>query len=219
MKLVIVGAGELARLAHLAFAEESDYEVAACAVSREYAGEARLGDLPVAMLEELETSHPPEKHHVFVAIGYRGVNRPRRAVVEDLRARGYTLATFRSPHCHVARDVELRPNTFLFEGVIVQPFVTLGDDVIVWSGAVIAHDTDVGSHCFIGPNASISGNVTLGENCFVGINATIRDGVAVAPDCVIGAGAVIKSDTQPGEVYSAVATQASSKSSAEYDRL
>jgi sugar O-acyltransferase (sialic acid O-acetyltransferase NeuD family) len=219
MKLVIVGAGELARLAHVAFVHDSDYDVVACAVSREYAAEARLGELPVVALEELETSHPPSEHELFVAVGYRRVNRRRRELVEGLRGRGYTLASFRSPHAYVARDVELRPNTFLFEGVIVQPFVQLGEDVIVWSGALIAHDTRVGDHCFIAPNASISGNVTLGENCFVGINATIRDGVKIAPDCVIGAGAVIKADTQPGEVYATVPTQPSSKPSSEYDEL
>jgi sugar O-acyltransferase (sialic acid O-acetyltransferase NeuD family) len=219
MKLVLVGAGDLARLAYPAFAAEDAFDVVACAVSREYVGAAELESLPVVAFEDLEQTHPPDSHSLFVAVGYRRVNRGRRELFEEARSRGYTLAVHRSPHAYVAPGVELRANTFVFEGAIIQPFVTLGEDVIVWSGAVVAHDTRVGDHCFIAPNASISGKVTLGDNCFVGINATIRDGVTIAPDCVIGAGAVIKHDTQPGEVYSARATAASARSSSDYDDL
>lgn len=219
MKLVLVGAGDLARLVHRAFAADDAFDVVACAVSRDYVGSSQLAELPVVAFEDLEQTHPPDSHSLFVAVGYRRVNRGRRELFEAARARGYTLAAYRSPDAYVAPDVEVRANTFVFEGAIIQPFVTLGEDVIVWSGAVVAHDTRVGDHCFIAPNASISGKVTLGDNCFVGINATIRDGVTVAPDCVIGAGAVIKHDTQPGEVYSARQTPASARSSSDYDDL
>lgn len=219
MKLVLVGAGDLARLAYRGFADDDAFDVVACAVSREYVGKARLESLPVVAFEDLEQTHPPDAHALFVAVGYRRVNRGRRELFDAARARGYSLAAYRSPHAYVAADVELRANTFVFEGAIIQPFVTLGEDVIIWSGAVVAHDTRVGDHCFIAPNASISGKVTLGENCFVGINATIRDGVTVAPDCVIGAGAIIKHDTQPGEVYSARMTVVSPRPSSDYDDL
>ena len=219
MKLVLVGAGELARLALLSFTRDSPYDVVACAVTREFVEGARLGSLPTLAFEDLERTHPPDSHALFVAVGYRRVNRGRRELFRDARNYGYALATFRSPQAYVAPDVELGDNTFVFEGAIIQPVVTMGVDVIVWSGAVIAHDTRVGDHCFIAPNASISGNVTLGENCFVGINATIRDGVTIARDCVIGAGAVIKHDTQPGEVYSAPMTAVSKRTSGEYDEL
>jgi len=219
MKLVLVGAGELARLAFFSFSRESSYDVVACAVTREFVDTAQLASLPIVAFEGLERTHPPDSHALFVAVGYRRVNRGRRELFGAARDRGYTLATFRSPHAYVAPDVELGENTFVFEGAIIQSFVTMGEDVIVWSGAVIAHDSRVGDHCFIAPNASISGNVTLGENCFVGINATIRDGVTIAPDCVIGAGAIIKHDTQPGEVYSAPMTSVSKRPSGEYDDL
>jgi len=219
MKLVLFGAGELARLAYIGFANESAYDVVACALTREYISSAAVGDLPVVPFENLEQTHPPDSHALFVAVGYRHVNRDRRLLVEDATARGYSLAIFSSPQAHVAADVELRPNTFIFEGVIIQPFATVGRDVIVWSGALVAHDSHVGDHCFIGPNASISGNVTLGDNSFVGVNATIRDGVTIAPDCIIGAGAVIKHDTRPGEVYIASSTPVASRTSSEYDNL
>jgi sugar O-acyltransferase (sialic acid O-acetyltransferase NeuD family) len=217
--IVLFGAGELARLAYLAFTQEGEREIVACTVSRELVTETELFDLPIVAWEELETAYGPERHELFVAVGYRGVNRYRRELCEAARRRGYELASHVSPKALVARDVEVRENTFVFEGVIVQPFATLGRNVILWSGAFIAHDSAIGDNCFIAPRAAIAGNVRVGENSFVGVNATIRDGVSIAPDCVIGAGAVIKHDTSLGEVYSAQPTAVSASTSSELDRL
>jgi sugar O-acyltransferase (sialic acid O-acetyltransferase NeuD family) len=217
--VVLFGAGELARLAYVAFTQDDEREVVACTVSRELVAETKLFDLPVVAWEELEAAYAPERHALFVAVGYRGVNRHRRDLCEEARRRGYELASHVSPKALVARDVEVGENTFVFEGVIVQAFATLGRNVILWSGAFVAHDSAIGDNCFIAPRAAIAGNVRIGENSFVGLNATIRDGVSIGPDCVIGAGAVIKHDAKRGEVYSAQATAASAVTSSELDRL
>jgi sugar O-acyltransferase (sialic acid O-acetyltransferase NeuD family) len=217
--LVVFGAGELARLAYRAFAADTRYEVVACTVTQEHLADAALDTVPVVPWEELESTHSPETTALFVAVGYRGVNRRRREICEVARERGYELVSYVSPHALVADDVEVRENTFVFEGAIIQAFARLGRNVIVWSGALISHDSQIGDHCFIAPRAAIAGNVRVGENCFIGINATLRDGVSIAPDCVIGAGAVVKRDTRPGEVYSAAPTPAADYASFELDRL
>lgn len=216
---MIFGAGELARLAYVAFEAASEHDVVACTVTREFVDGTELSGLPVVPWEGLETTHPPGDHALFVAVGYRAVNRHRRELCEAARRRGYELASYVSPHAVIASDVEVRENTFVFEGVIVQPFATLGRNVIVWSGAVVSHDSRIGDNAFIAPHAAIAGNVHIGENCFIGANATIRDGVSIAADCVIGAGAIVKHDTNEGEVYSTVPTPLSGRRSSELDRL
>jgi sugar O-acyltransferase (sialic acid O-acetyltransferase NeuD family) len=218
-RLVLFGAGELARLAFVAFAADGRWEVVACTVSASYVGDAELFGLPVVPWEELETTHPTADHALFVAVGYRGVNRHRRDLCDEARARGYELAAYASPDALIASDVQLAENTFIFGGAVIEPFVRLGRNVIIWSGALIAHDSTIGDNCFLAPRATLAGNVTLGDNCFVGVNATVRDGVTVAPDCVIGAGAVVKYDTQPGAVYSAQPTPVSARPSSELDDL
>jgi sugar O-acyltransferase (sialic acid O-acetyltransferase NeuD family) len=216
---VIFGAGELARLAYLAFSSDPRYEVVACTVTSELVERATLFDLPVVPWEELEDSHPPTAHSLFVAVGYRAVNRHRRELCAEARRKGYELASHVSPHAIVADDVEVRENSLVFEGAIVQAFASLGRNLVMWSGAVVAHDSSIGDNCFIAPRAAIAGNVRIGDNCFVGVNATIRDGISIAPNCVIGAGAVIKHDTLPGEVYPALPTAASTRPSSELDDL
>lgn len=216
---MLFGAGELARLAHLAFDQDSRYEVVACTLHGEHVGDAVLADLPVVPWETLEQSHPSTTHDLFVAVGYRNVNRHRREICDAARKRGYELAAYVSPHAIVADDVAVQENTFIFEGAIVQAFATLGRGVIIWSGALVAHHTAIGDNCFIAPRAAIAGNVRVGENCFIGINATIRDGVTIADDCVIGAGALVKRNTEPHQVYAPAPTAVSNRSSAELDRL
>jgi acetyltransferase-like isoleucine patch superfamily enzyme len=92
-------------------------------------------------------------------------------------------------------------NCFIFEDNVIQPFVRIGNDVVIWSGNHIGHHSLIEDHCFIASHAVISGRVTIGRNSFVGVNATFRDGVTVAPQCVIGAGALILRDTSAREVH------------------
>ena len=98
-------------------------------------------------------------------------------------------------------DHPVGENTFIFEANVIQPFVKIGDNVVMWSGNHIGHHTHIASHCFIASHAVISGHVTIGESCFIGVNATLRDGIDIAPRCVIGAGAVVLADQEEGRCW------------------
>jgi sugar O-acyltransferase (sialic acid O-acetyltransferase NeuD family) len=207
--VVIVGTGSLGRVARASIEGAGADTVVAFSVDAEHSrGSREFGGLPLVPFETLPESHPPGSVMVFVAIGYRWVNRGRAAMYAKAKDMGYTLLTFVGPRAILGTNVELGDNCFVFDGAIVEPFVRIGNDTVVWSGACIAHDTTVGEHCFVGPMASISGNVTLGDYVFVGNNATVRDGVAVAERTVIGAGALIKRDTRAGAIYAPQATEA-----------
>lgn len=200
-RLVIFGAGTLARLAYWYFKRDTEYELAACTVHREYLASAQLNGLPVVPFDELTADYPPTKYSVFVAVGYTRVNRSRAAIFEDCSQLGYDLPTVVSSRALYWEDLRIGRNCLVFDGVVVEPSVKIADDVIVWSGAQISHDTSIGSHCFLGPSAVVLGDVSVGDRSFIGGNATISNGVRIAEDCVVGAGAVIKADTKQGEIY------------------
>jgi sugar O-acyltransferase (sialic acid O-acetyltransferase NeuD family) len=204
--LVIFGAGDFARLARHYFDTDSDYRVVAFSVDG-HTDVSSFDGLPLIPFESLPNAHPPSAVEMFVAVGYRKVNRGRADVYRRVRNAGYTLATYVSPLAIVSPSVNIGDNCFLFEGVIVQPFVEIGADTIIWSGAVVAHDTVVGAHCFLAPRASISGNVRIGDYCFVGNNATVRDGIELGQSTVVGAGALAKWSTESGAILRAVGTQ------------
>jgi sugar O-acyltransferase (sialic acid O-acetyltransferase NeuD family) len=211
--VVIFGTGDFARVAAVYLRDDSPHQVAAFTVNREFIRESHLLDLPVVPFEELSETHPPSDHAMLVAIGFSGVNRNRAELYAECKQLGYELITYVSSQAFVSKDVELGDNCFIFEANVVQPFVRIGNDVVLWSGNHIGHDATIGNHCFIASHVVVSGNVSIGERTFVGVNATFRDGVTVAPDCVIGAGALIMKDTVEGGVYSVRGTPPSDRKS------
>jgi UDP-3-O-[3-hydroxymyristoyl] glucosamine N-acyltransferase len=88
----------------------------------------------------------------------------------------------------------------------IQPFVEIGENVILWSGNHIGHHSRVGDNCFISSHVVISGGVSIGANTFIGVNATLRDNIKIGSHNVIGAGALILNDTEDYAVYPGVAT-------------
>jgi sugar O-acyltransferase (sialic acid O-acetyltransferase NeuD family) len=218
--VVIFGTGSLGRLARVNIDAAGSNVVVAFCVDAQHYTDPEFDGLPVVPFESLPETHPPHSAVMFVAIGYRRVNRSRADIYETAKQLGYALLTFIGPRAIVAPSAELGDNCFVFDGAIVEPFVRIGNDTVIWSGASVAHDSTIGDHCFLAPMASISGNVTLGDYVFVGNNATVRDGVRVADRTVVGAGALIKHDTNTGEVFAPPATQATpGRDSSELDDL
>ena len=62
---------------------------------------------------------------------------------------------------------------------VVQDFVDIGNNNILWSGNHIGHHTWIGDHNFISSHVIISGNCEIGDNNFFGVNSCIGDEVTV----------------------------------------
>jgi sugar O-acyltransferase (sialic acid O-acetyltransferase NeuD family) len=218
-KVVLFGTTDFSRIASVYLTEDSEYEVVAFTVNEEYLQEEQMLGRPVVPFERMEELYPPSDHAMFVAIGFKGVNRARAEVYDQCKARGYELISYVNSKAVHWGPVEMGENCFIFESNVIQPFVTLGNDVILWSGNHIGHDTTIGDHVFVASHAVVSGNVTIGSYCFVGVNATFRDGVTVAPHSVIGAGAVVMRDTEEGSVLAVSGTDPIAKKSWELRSL
>jgi len=200
-KLVLFGNGQVAAVAHAYFHEESEYEVTAFTVDRDYISEETFCGLPVLPFESITQECPPAEYDMFVSISFQQLNRLREAKYAAAKALGYQLATHVSPGARVWSSAEIGDNCMIMENNVIQPYVTIGNNVIMWSGNHVGHHTRIEDHCFIASHAVISGSVTVGKRCFVGVNATLRDNISIGEDCIIGAGALILKDTQPKEVH------------------
>ena len=200
-KLVIVGDGETAELAYEYFTHDSEHEVIAFCVEREYAKKERLFDLPVVHFEEVERRYPPAAHKAFVAISYTKLNRVRARLYQQTKRKGYECVSYVSSHAFVWRNAEIGENCFIFENNVVQYAVRLGNNVVLWSGNHIGHQTIIHDNVFISSHVVVSGYCEVGANCFLGVNSSIANNVRIAPDCLIGMGAVIHKDTEARKVY------------------
>ena len=188
---MIFGVGDFAQVAAVYLEHDSPFEVAAFTVHDRFRASDELLGREVVAFEELEMRYPPGHASMLVAIGFSRVNRLRTEISQECKQRGYGLITYVNSRAASWGELAIGENSFVFEDNVIQPFVRIGSNVVLWSGNHIGHDSVVEDHCFIAIHAVISGHVTIGRNSFVGVNATIRDGVTIGPECVIGAGAVI----------------------------
>lgn len=199
--LVLIGAGEMARIACEYFEHDSDYDVVAFSVERAHLTEPEIEGRPVLPYEELASAYKPADVELFVAIPATGLNRLRTRLYEDGKRRGYRFASYVSSRAFVWRNARIGENSFIFEHNVIQPFVTVGNNCILWSGNHVGHRTVMHDHVFVASHAVISGFCEIGRSSFVGVNATFNDGVKVAEDNVIGSGALVVRDTEPGKIY------------------
>jgi len=200
-KLVIFGAGDIARLAHYYFTRDSEHEVVAFTVDRQYRKDDFFLDLPLIDFDEVATRYPTDTHGMFVALSYAKMNRIRAAKYFEAKALGYKLVSYVSSRCSYLTDNPVGENCFILEDNTVQPFVKIGNNVTLWSGNHIGHDSIIDDHCFLASHIVVSGYVHICEYCFLGVNATLRNSITIAPETLIGAGAIIMKDTVTKGVY------------------
>jgi sugar O-acyltransferase (sialic acid O-acetyltransferase NeuD family) len=200
-KLVIVGDSLFAEIAHEYFTHDSPYEVVAFSVERDYLRRERFRDLPVVPFETLEESYDPADHSVFAALTYMQLNRLRARLSSEARAKGFELASYVSSRAFVWRNVELGEHCFIFEDNTVQPFVRIGNNVVLWSGNHVGHHSRIRDNCFISSHVVISGSVDVGENTFLGVNSTIVNDIAIGRDCWIGPAVTVTRSVDPGSFY------------------
>lgn len=203
-KLVIFGLADLAELVNFYFEHDSDYQVTAFTVDHKYKKMDQFCGLPVYDFEEISKQCPPEQYEMFIAIGYSHMNQIRQEKYKTAKQKGYRLASYISTHatCLIERS-HIGENCLILEDSTIQPFVEIGNNVIIWSGGHIGHHAKIGDHVFLAPHVALAGRTCVGNNCFLGINATVHDHVVIGENCVIGAGALITRDTEPGAVYKA----------------
>lgn len=208
-RLVIFGAGDIAQVAHFYFVHDSEYEVAAFTVDREYLTSPAFCGLPVVPFEDVEQSFPPAEYDFFVALSYAGLNSLRKSKYLAAKAKGYRCASYLSSRATVWSGFELGENCFLLEDNTIQPFASVGHNVTLWSGNHIGHHAQISDHCFLASHIVVSGGVRIGEQCFIGVNATLRDHISIGERCVVGAGALLLADAPAEGVYAPSATERS----------
>lgn len=210
-RIVIFGAGDIAQLAWFYFEHDTDRQVVAFTVDREYMKGSEFQDLPLVSFEEVEQRFPPDQYDMFVALSYAKRNSVRQTKCAEAEAKGYNLASYVSSRLTIFPGVRVGKNCLLLEDNTIQPFVTIGDNVTLWSGNHIGHHSTIDDNCFITSHVVISGGVHVGQNCFIGVNTTVRDHVEIGERSLIGAGSLILSSTDPGTVYVAKETSVSEK--------
>jgi sugar O-acyltransferase (sialic acid O-acetyltransferase NeuD family) len=200
-KLIIVGNTSFADIAFEYFSFDSDYEIVAFSVEKNFIREATLHNLPVVAFEEIENKFDSKEHSVFVASTYTSLNRLRTRLVIDSKKKGFKLASYVSSKSFLWQNVELGEHCFIFEDNTIQPFVKIGSNNIIWSGNHIGHHSIIGNNNFISSHVVISGHCNIDNNCFFGVNSTFVNNLEIKDDTIVGSGALMTKNSEKGKVY------------------
>jgi len=200
-KLVILGDSAFAEVAYECFTHDSDYEVVGFSVESAHFKQHELFGLPVVPFETLEERFKPGEVDFYAALVYSQLNRLRTRLYRAAKSKGYRPASYVSTRAFVWHNVQLGEHCFIFEDNTVQPFVRIGDNVVLWSGNHIGHHSTVEDHCFIASHAVVSGFCTVGNSSFLGVNVTLANNITIGADNWIGPGVTITSDTEPGKLF------------------
>lgn len=199
--IVIFGIGQFAEVAVAYLERDTGHNIVGFCLDQEFIETDTFQGKPVVPFESLETHYPPEKVDLFIPLSYKKMNRHREARYLNAKERGYHFISYISPHARIHRHTKIGENCMILDDNVIQPYVEIGNNCILWSGNHIGHHTKIRDNVFIASHAVVSGSVEIGNNCFLGVNCTVRDNINIAPFCLIGAGAVILGSTKEKQLF------------------
>ena len=199
-KVIVFGVLDTAELAHYYLTHDSDHEVVAFTVNRQYIEQDQFHGLPVVAFEDVETLFPPSEYHFFAPMTGRNMNRNREAIYNHAKAKGYQFISYISSRATICGNV-IGENCFILEDNTIQPFTTIGNNVVMWSGNHIGHHGQIKDHVFFTSHVVLSGHCVVESYSFFGVNSTIRDYTTIAQGTLVGMASAIMKETEEWGVY------------------
>lgn len=212
-KLVIFGIGDIAQIANYYFEIDSNYDVVAFTVNKEFIKEDTFENKKIIPFEQLTEIYSTEEVEVFIALSYASMNTVRERIYNEVKSLGYIVASYISSKCSYLSQFKPGENAFIFEDNTVQPFVKIGDNVTLWSGNHIGHHSVIESHNFVSSHVVISGHCHIKSNCFLGVNSTLAHKVTLEKGTLLGAGVIMSKNSEENGVYVAARPTKIDKSS------
>ena len=201
-KVIIFGVKDFASLAHFYLKHDSQHQVVAFSVTKEYFPEDKTFEgLPVLEFEGIEKLYDPLQFHFFAPISHRNMNRIRESIYNQIKAKGYKLISYVSSKATTFPGTQIGENSFILEDNTIQPFTRIGNNVVMWSGNHIGHHGTIKDHVLFTSHVVLSGHCTVEPYSFFGVNATVRDSLHIAEGSLIAMGACVTKNTEPWGVY------------------
>ena len=200
-KVVLFGVLDTAELAHYYLEHDSEHEVVAFTVNREYLKDNSFRGLPLVAFEDVETLFPPNEYLFFAPLTARNMNRNREKIYQEAKAKGYDFISYISSKATIFDRSVVGENCFILEDNTIQPFTTIGNNVVLWSGNHIGHHGQIQDHVFFTSHVVLSGHCTVESYSFFGVNSTIRDYTRIAQGTLVGMASAITKETEEWGIY------------------
>lgn len=200
-KVIIFGVKDFAELAHYYLTNDSDHEVVAFSVHRKYLPEEKkFHGLPIVAFENVKNVYPPSGFSFFAPMSPLKMNTIRAEVYHSIKEMGYQCISYISSRASVFHN-PIGDNCFILEDNTIQPFTSIGNNVVLWSGNHIGHHGRIEDHVFFSSHVVLSGHCLVKSHCYFGVNSTIRDGITIEEGTLLAMGSTLTKSTEPWNVY------------------
>jgi sugar O-acyltransferase (sialic acid O-acetyltransferase NeuD family) len=199
-KVIIVGNSQTAELGLWYLQNDSEYQVVGFSVDGQYIKEDKFNNLPIFSYEDLETEFNSSEYNLFAPLYAKHMNKIRENIFLRGKQKGYNFISYKSSKATILTE-NIGENCFILENNTIQPYTSIGNNVVIWSGNHIGHHTQVQDHVYITSHVVVSGGCIIGKNSFLGVNSCIKDGTVIGDNSLIGMGAIITKNTEINGAY------------------
>jgi len=198
--LIIYGDSRYAEMIAHYFQTDSEYQVVAFCVDKDYKTREEINGLPVIALEDIKDHFSTEDHHIFAAIGYKSV-RTHKLLFEKIANLSFPVASYISSKAIVDISCKIGINCLILPGVILEPDTIIEENCFINSGATVCHHAIIKAHSILAAKSLVGGYSIIGESSLIGFHATVTELLEVATETLLGAGSTLLQNTHKHTLY------------------
>ncbi len=191
-KIVIIGAGQHARVVLYNIEEQNKYEVIGFLDSDDnrigniFEEKKILGNYQKENLKEFSKKIGTNKF--FIGFGNM---KYRKKVFDYFINNGWEAVNIIHPDAVVSKNARLGKGILIECGCLITPNPVIGNNVVVNTGSQVNHDNIIEDNVYIASGVILSGGIKIGENTLLDDGVIITLGCSVGKNSLIGAGAVV----------------------------
>ena len=200
-KIIIIGAGQHARVVLYNIEEQDKYDVIGFLDSNDsrigdfFEGKKILGNYQKEDLRKLSENIGTNKF--FIGFGNM---KYRKKVFEYFINKGWEAVNIIHPNAVISKKAKLGRGILIECGCLITPNPIIGDNVVINTGSQVNHDNIIENHVYIASGVVLSGGIKIGENTLLDDGVIITLGCSVGENSLIGAGGVVTKNIPAGVV-------------------
>ena len=200
-KIIIIGAGQHARVVLYNIEEQDKYDVIGFLDSNDsrigdfFEGKKILGNYQKEDLRKLSENIGTNKF--FIGFGNM---KYRKKVFEYFINNGWEAVNIIHPNAVISKKAKLGRGILIECGCLITPNPIIGDNVVINTGSQVNHDNIIENHVYIASGVVLSGGIKIGENTLLDDGVIVTLGCSVGENSLIGAGGVVTKNIPAGVV-------------------
>lgn len=194
-KILLVGAGQHARVVLYNIQEQNKYDVIGIldknldkAKEEKFFEGIPILDIDYSKIDLKELKEKLGTDKFFISFGNM---KYRKKVWELFKNSGWNSVNIIHPNAVISKNAKLGEGILIECGCLITPNPIIGDNVVVNTGSQVNHDNIIENHVYIASGVVLSGGVKIGENTLLDDRVIVTLGREVGKNSLIGAGAVI----------------------------